>query len=350
MKLRIMFLAGTLRKGGAEKQLFYSVKTCIELGHQVTVCTLDHSGYWEEKIRDLGVTVLSITSKNRLVRLIKFCWFVHAMKATHIIAQHFYASPYVGIAGVLLRKKAYAAIRNDGFQEMNSLPRWARHIAVSWTTALIANSNTAINNLKEMGVCSELIYIQNVIDISAIHIDANSKEREVGFSFVGRLVEQKRADLFIDFVTALKEGGLVFPIRIVGDGPLRAQMEALAERSAVSVDFLGERDDVQLLLSQSRFLVLTSDFEGFPNVILEAMAASCIVIARPVGGVLELVSHNKTGFICHNTEEMVAVVRRLSNDKMLQEKIIRNAWAVVQKHSHQSHKDRYSQFLAGASD
>ncbi|MDP1615291.1 MAG: glycosyltransferase, partial [Methylococcales bacterium] len=64
-----------------------------------------------------------------------------------------------------------------------------------------------------------------------------------------------------------------------------------------TVTFLGKRSDVPALLKKANLLVLTSEHEGFPNVVLEAMAAGLPVISTPAGDVSRVLEDNSTGFI-----------------------------------------------------
>jgi glycosyltransferase involved in cell wall biosynthesis len=83
----------------------------------------------------------------------------------------------------------------------------------------------------------------------------------------------------------------------VGDGPLRNSLEQLAQALGVSdhVAFLGTRSDVPALLQQVTIGVNSSQNEGFPNAIIEYMAANLPVVATNVGGVPELVIDGETG-------------------------------------------------------
>jgi glycosyltransferase involved in cell wall biosynthesis len=86
---------------------------------------------------------------------------------------------------------------------------------------------------------------------------------------------------------------------IVGDGPRRAALEALVRARGLErqVHFLGHREDVPLLLASADAYVLSSRSEAFPNGIIEAMAAALPVVACGVGGMLELVSPERTGLL-----------------------------------------------------
>src|SRR5262249_41673946 len=88
--------------------------------------------------------------------------------------------------------------------------------------------------------------------------------------------------------------------RIIGEGPERAKLTELAGRLGLlpdGVEFLGERDDVPALLREADMLVLTSDDEGVPNVVLEAMAAGLPVVATPAGDTPDIVEDGVTGLI-----------------------------------------------------
>src|SRR5258706_15129835 len=87
---------------------------------------------------------------------------------------------------------------------------------------------------------------------------------------------------------------------LIGDGPERPRLEALANKLGLLPDgllFLGRRNDVPALLAQASMLVLSSDHEGFPNVLLEAMAARLPVITTPAGDAGLVVQEGITGYV-----------------------------------------------------
>ncbi len=98
---------------------------------------------------------------------------------------------------------------------------------------------------------------------------------------VGRLVPLKRVDVFISVAAELAKRfeNVVFPI--VGDGPVRRELEAQASRLGIqrSVLFLGYRPDAVSIMKRFDVLLFTSEFEAFGLVIAEAMAASVPVVA-----------------------------------------------------------------------
>jgi glycosyltransferase involved in cell wall biosynthesis len=86
---------------------------------------------------------------------------------------------------------------------------------------------------------------------------------------------------------------------VVGDGPERAQLEALAGQLGLAdrVHLAGHQQDVRPWLAALDVLVLSSDWEGMPNALLEAMAAGLPIVATAVGGVPEVVVDGATGLL-----------------------------------------------------
>lgn len=87
--------------------------------------------------------------------------------------------------------------------------------------------------------------------------------------------------------------------QIAGDGPLRLALEKLADELGISniVEFRGAVHDIPAFLSGAKFLVHTSQSEGCPNVVMEAMACGLPVVAMETGEIPYLVEDGKTGFV-----------------------------------------------------
>nr|WP_184905383.1 glycosyltransferase [Amycolatopsis umgeniensis] len=104
---------------------------------------------------------------------------------------------------------------------------------------------------------------------------------------LARLEPQKRHDVLLDAWARLDGEAVLW---LAGDGSLRADLEARGESSGGRVRFLGTRTDVPDLLAAADVLVLSSDWEGLPLAVLEAMAAGRPVVATDVGGVRDVLS------------------------------------------------------------
>lgn len=115
---------------------------------------------------------------------------------------------------------------------------------------------------------------------------------------VARLVPQKGLSYLIEAAALFPPEEWPFFV-VVGDGPLRAELQELADKSGVGSRFVftGVRHDVPLILGALDLLVLPSVTEGLGLVLLEAMAASLPVVATAVGGVPEVVLDGETGLL-----------------------------------------------------
>jgi len=116
---------------------------------------------------------------------------------------------------------------------------------------------------------------------------------------VGRLEEQKGHATLLAALPEILYHQPGATLTIVGVGNLHADLVAQSRALGVeaSVHFLGGRNDVPQQLRQSDLFVSSSNWEGFPTVILEAMAARLPVVATDVGGSCELVRTGKTGIL-----------------------------------------------------
>ena len=116
---------------------------------------------------------------------------------------------------------------------------------------------------------------------------------------VGRLEVQKRFDLLIEAVNILRRAHPRLKLVIVGDGSLRAELSADVDRLGLSNVCLltGHRDDVPRLHHAFDLYAQSSDYEGTPNSVLEAMAMETPVVATAAGGTAQLIRHEQDGLV-----------------------------------------------------
>jgi len=130
---------------------------------------------------------------------------------------------------------------------------------------------------------------------------------------IARFEPQKDYATLLRALARLRDSA--WELELIGDGPLRPDMEGLSNQLGIGdrVQFLGARRDVAQRLAQAQLFVLSSNWEGFPRTILEAMRAGLPTIASDVGGVSESVVEGTTGFIVRqgdvdNLQDRLAVL------------------------------------------
>lgn len=128
-------------------------------------------------------------------------------------------------------------------------------------------------------------------------VSRNPREWVVGT--VARLSPEKGIHHLLHAHAILRLRGLPMRLVLVGEGPQRGELEALAEALGISssVEFMGYQDNVETFLSTFDFFVLPSLTEGIPLSLLEAMANGLPVVATNVGGIPEIVVHQESGLL-----------------------------------------------------
>jgi glycosyltransferase involved in cell wall biosynthesis len=305
--LRVAFVAGTLGQGGAEKQLLYMVQCLCQAGVEVVVYTLTQGEYYESKFHELQVPTVWIgLSPNPLIRLFTLIHQLLKFQPQMIQSAHPFANLYAGLAGKVLNITSIGAMRSSWQHSKAENGVWSRLI-LSLPTAIIVNSQAARDELVESKLikAQKLFFLPNVIDLSsftnpcsAASLSSNCNQN-ITVILIGRLISVKRVDYFLQALVKAKAQVPALKGTIVGDGPERLALQQLAtelELPLSAVTFLGARQDVATLLAEADLLVLSSDSEGFPNVLLEAMAAELPVITTKVGDADKVVQHEHTGY------------------------------------------------------
>ena len=201
---------------------------------------------------------------------------------------------------------------------------------------MLVNSTPAKQNAIKAGLASQRIFIlSNVVDLASFDRDIqgqpNSTEEpdKLIALAVARLIPVKRLDLFLRALAMARksEPGLIG--MIAGDGPEREYLVQIAADLGLSshaLIFLGQRYDVPQLLYQADFLVMTSEQEGFPNVLLEAMAAGLPVITTPAGKSGAIVQNQTTGYVVpfDNVEALADRMTDLSKSVDLRKRLGEN--------------------------
>jgi glycosyltransferase involved in cell wall biosynthesis len=182
----------------------------------------------------------------------------------------------------------------------------------SFTDALIAVSPEVKDDLVRLGIApaDRITVVRLGLDLDAriaAPPDARAVQREafgvdpeaLVIGWLGRMTEIKRVDDLIRAFANVRSRGIDAHLALVGDGPLRNSMEALAVDLGVSrrCHFLGYREDVGSLYQAFDLVALTSANEGTPVTLIEALAAGLPAVATDVGGVPDVVEDGRSGLL-----------------------------------------------------
>jgi glycosyltransferase involved in cell wall biosynthesis len=174
--------------------------------------------------------------------------------------------------------------------------------------------------------------------------------------FVGRLVEKKGVAVLLEALRGLGDG---WSLQIIGDGPLRADLEEMARRGSRpgQVEFLGTmgRESVARAYAAASVAVFPSvpaasgDQDGLPVALMEAMALGCPIVASRLPGIDAAIEHGESGLLVPpgDVAELAAAVRRLLVDDQLRAQLGEGARQRADDFSVEAAGARYRAVLHG---
>ena len=331
---RVVFIVGTLGNGGVERQLYYMVDGLLKLEYQIEIICLSKGEYWEKKIKNLGIKISFCGEyRSRLFKLFFISKIIKTKKVDIIYSTHFYTNLYATIIGNLFKISSISSVRSDFKSEQKALGVFNTYIGLKFSSATISNSKIAISIGKKSIKNHNWEYLPNAIDTKYFNLkntkSVESKNHKIKILMVSRLTKEKRVDFFLELISELKsnnELGKNIIAFVAGSGrqneDLSLSLLNMAKRLQLNkneIQFLGEVDDMAALYHSSDLLVLTSEREGAPNCILEAMSCGLPVIANNVGGVEEIVKNYKNGFKIDAFDKplfLEKLIYLLNNDNM----------------------------------
>jgi len=304
-KCRILYLVGQLGPGGLERQLCYLLETIDRQRYApiVVVWNYKKNDTYVRPIEKLGVRILALPmTRWGMGKLLAFRQIVKLLQPEVIHSYSFYTN-FAAFYGALGHTSvAIGSVRSDLVRCKEGVGPLLGKLSARLPTIQIYNSVMAEESAKQsrsLFVPDRVVVVRNALNLDKFKKVKLPDHIPVRILAVGSLLEIKRWDRLIEAAEDLKLNNYNFHLRIAGDGPQRPFLEKQVERLGLAkyVVFLGYRNDIQDLLADSSFLVHTSDSEGCPNVVLEAMGCGRAVVATGVGDIPFVIEDGKTGFV-----------------------------------------------------
>jgi glycosyltransferase involved in cell wall biosynthesis len=328
-KLKVLQLIPTLDRSGAEKQMVMLARGLPHDRFTVEVAALTRLGPLEQELVSAGIPVTLIGKPFKVDpwSLLKLRRFLKERSfdvvQTWIFAANAYGRVAASIAGVPVVVVSEMAV--DLWKGRGE--RFVDQKLATWCDRVVGNSAAVVDFYHKLGVSEDRLEMihSGVEDEEPPDVDRTAVRAEFGFKpeapmilFAGRLAAQKRvADLLkvLDLLQHIQPDARTI---IAGDGPLRPQLEETARLYDLTgkVKFAGHREDVPRLLAAADLLVLPSEYEGLPNVVLEAMRFRKPVVATAAPGTTEVVVDGETGRLLPigDIRSMARVLRDLIRD------------------------------------
>lgn len=335
--LRVMFINTHLSVGGAETLLVNLIRRMDRERFSPELCCLKHLGpLGEEMAAEVPAfsellhhkkDVFVVERLGRLMRQRKIDAVVTVGTGGDKMFWGRLAAWRAGVPVVL------SALHSTGLPDHVERPN---RLLARWTDGFIAVADSHGRYLAEAEGCPEdkVFVVPNGVNVDrfAPQPPDQALQRELGLiegqpvaTIVAALRPEKNHALFLKAAAEVRDSMPDARFLIVGDGPCRAELEALTASLKLqdTVRFLGVRSDVAQLLSLSNVAVLTSKMEANPVSLLEAMATGTPVIATRVGSIPETVIDGRCGFLVppDDVESLARRIEVLFSDPLLAESI-----------------------------
>ena len=300
----ILFLTRGMGQGGTENIIIQLCEIFQPLVNNIIVCSC--GGILVDKLRMMGInhyTIPDIANKNP-VNIIKCCLTIMSIikneKITVVHSHHRMAACYAEL--VASKNIIKLANAHNTFHDKKKLTQFAY-----CNTKIIAVGEMVKKNLTEYFNIpnSQISVIYNGVKAFDHHtnpIDVLQSERVNGkilIGNIGRLSEQKGMSYFLEAAAITVKVHPEAYFVIVGDGELKEKLKEKAKDLKLDnkVLFLGYRNDIQNVIQQLDFVVLSSLWEGLPLTPIEAFSVGKPVIGTAVDGTKEIIHDGENGYL-----------------------------------------------------
>jgi glycosyltransferase involved in cell wall biosynthesis len=323
--IRVLLAINTLARGGAERQLVELATGLDRERFSVSVLCVVGGGPLADELIAAGIPVAIFDSRNPL-ELLRLTAHVRT-QAPDVVHSFLFGSNIIAtLAATLARTPVVITSRRSlgFFKDGRPHYEMLQALANRFTDVVIANSEAVRDDTlkRERLESGKVRVIFNGVGLDASSADRDRTraslrgEGDRGGALVvvvANLIPYKGLDYFVDAwrdVVRTLPGARAI---VVGEGPARTELEARAADIGGSIRFVGSRHDVPELLQAADLVVQSSLYEGFPNAVLEAMAAGRPVVATAVGGTVEAVVSERTGILVppRDSAALAAAIQRI---------------------------------------
>lgn len=332
------------RWAGAEVQVA-ALLSCLARDPRFQLSAiLLNPGRLAETVKGLGVPARVIPeSQNNFWAIVRQASDFLRTRNVQILHSHRYKEHLVSAVVARQRGIPFMVETVHGLQEPQSGWRFFRHSLIlqldRWLARRIADRVICVSpeiaaKLRPLVPNSRLVTILNGVEADSVRTTLTREEAKVRLGIaphhavlgaVGRLEPVKKLD---HFLRAAAEVLAVHPscsFVLAGEGNERERLERLSRNLGMHdrAYFLGHRNDIYDVMRAMDMLVMPSEHEGLPMVLLEALSLGVAVVARDVGGIPEVIRDGETGVLVRSGDagSLAAACLRVLKDEALRRKL-----------------------------
>jgi glycosyltransferase involved in cell wall biosynthesis len=311
---QIIYLIGELGDGGQERQMYYLLKLFDKKKYQPAVVVWHFNPHekYKQELLDMGVQLYDFFQyKTRFKK-----WYelrkLRSTSGCKIMHSYAFFLNFFGWSACLFSDtRFFGALRSNFNRLRREQPFHVIFFNLVLPTYIISNNYLGARELSEyvshFFMKKEVIVIPNKIDLSQFPLNGlhNAKEKRLTTVSIGTIISIKRIDLLVLLTKKLRQRGLDVQHIHAGVGPQMPVIQALIEQEKLQEYFFlaGSITNVANFLSKADLLIHTSEQEGSPNVVLEAMAAGKPVVTTDCGDVNLLIENGVNGFVVNINDQ-----------------------------------------------
>ena len=327
---RLVFFIGTLGNGGAERVISILTRHLADIGVPVEIVLYYDSEPFYDIHPDVRITYAEreTHSKNLIKNTL---WLRRYLKRNADLVISFLAqfNMLALVAMFATKVPVIVADRNDPRHMPKQGPlRIARNLLYHLADTIVVQTRYNKDYFSP-SLQKKCKIISNPVDLrekAGLALRTPKKRRIVS---VARLMKQKNQLMLIDAFAQIKKECPDYTLTIYGEGPFRSVLEARIEELGLgdSVLLPGRVQNVFDYIADAELFVLSSDFEGMPNALIEAMCLGLPVISTKVSGATDLIEAGENGLLTEvgDAPKLADAMRRMLVDGELRQRCARNA-------------------------
>ena len=322
---KTMFFVSSLDDGGAQRVISILASRMVQKGMDVEIVTYLDAPVLYPIHSEVKITcVQKETEKKSLIS--NLLWLRSYFKENAEIVLSFLA-PFNMIALVAtmgLRVPIVVADRNDPAKVPgNKVLRIARDILYVFADQVVVQTEANKAYFKVLSKKTTVIY--NPVDLKEYTGLALKSEKDKIIVSAGRLMPQKNQKMLIDAFSAIMKKFPEYQLVIYGEGSYREELESYVKALKLEerIFMPGSVTDLYDKMKSAELFVLSSDYEGMPNALIEAMCLGLPVISTKVSGATDLINHGKNGLLTEvgDKKEMENAMEQMLSDENLREQM-----------------------------
>ena len=329
MKINLIIFISEFNLGGAGNSIFKLCKNLPKSNFNITVICLNKC-YYKSVLLKHGIKVFEINSSKTIYGMFKVKYLVKKLiksNQKNIFLSNIYYSNILSILFLRSLKIKIVLVERTPFQELfiyyNFLDFFKKQVIKILISLTFKKADACVSNSKYISKEYNKFYnlrFQTINPPSFKKLFPFTKRRknQVCFGVVSRLSKEKKIDDLIKIFPELKGKPI---LKIIGDGPEGEKLKQLVRNLDLKnrVIFSGTLDpnNIWKVMREFDYLINTSDFEGFPNSVVEALSSGVPVIAsQSFGGINDIIKNKKFGIIYNKKSDLKKTL-----DKILLKKI-----------------------------